>query len=357
MQPLVSVLLPYRNAGETIDEALESLLSQRDVRLEIVAIDDRSSDDGPERVLSACRADDRIRRVETSGEGGIVGALCAGLEAARGDFIARMDADDISLPGRLALQRDALLADPELGAVGTQVEAFPEEAVGEGMRRYVEWQNAIITPEDHTREIFIESPLCHPSVMMRRVALDRAGGYREGAWPEDYDLWLRLDALGLRLAKVPEVLLRWRHRVGRATFSDPRYAIARFIEAKCHHLAPRLARLNVAPGHREEGEGRQKDDGAENDARRLVVWGAGKTGRAVARSLAKAGFPASLFIDIDPRKIGRTAQGALIAGPEALAKDRHFVVVAVGARGARSLIQGHLDRAGFREAIDYLCAA
>lgn len=354
MSPLVSVVLPYRDAGETIDEALESLLSQRGVRLEVVAVDDRSGDDGPARVLRARRGDDRIRMVEAGGEGGIVGALRAGLIAARGDFIARMDADDISLPERLALQRDALLADPALGAVGTQVEAFPEEAVGGGMRRYVAWQNAIITPEEHAREIFIESPLCHPSVMMRRSALDRAGGYREGPWPEDYDLWLRLDALGLRLAKVPQVLLRWRHRVGRATFSDPRYAIARFIEAKCHYLAPRLAALEVAgAGAGAGGESERAGEGA----RRLVVWGAGKTGRAVARSLANAGARASLFIDIDPRKIGRTAQGAPIAAPAELARGRHFVVVAVGARGARELIRAHLDGAGFREGVDYLCAA
>lgn len=358
--PLVSVVLPYRDAGETIEEAIESVLADRDVDLELVAVDDGSRDDGPLRVRRICSADSRVVMASTSDAGanasantdanasarscGIVAALQEGIRVARGELIARMDGDDISLPGRLARQRDALLADARLGALGTQVEAFPDAAVAEGMRRYVRWQNTLITPEDHAREIFIESPLCHPSVMIRRSALDAVGGFRDGPWPEDYDLWLRLDEAGFLLAKVPEILLRWRHREGRATFTDPRYAIARFIDAKARYIAPRLRRMAASRG--ELGE-----------ALSLVIWGAGKTGKQVARAIEKSGLQASLFIDIDPRKIGRTARGAAIAPPSALVRGRHLVVVAVGARGARDLIRDHLSSVGFIEGSDFLCAA
>lgn len=335
MTPLVSVLLPYRDAAETIEEALGSVLAERGVDLEVIAVDDGSSDDGPSRVARMARADARLVITHTSTRAGVAGALNRAIELARSPLLARMDGDDISLPGRLARQIDALDADPRLGVVGTRVEAFPEDALGEGMRRYVAWQNAIVTPEDHARELFIESPLCHPSVMIRREALLDAGGFREGPWPEDYDLWLRLDARGYRLAKVPEVLVRWRHRPGRATFSDPRYALARFVEAKGHYLAPRLRAMG----------------------RPAAVWGAGKTGRRIARALAQGGVTPELFIDIDPRKIGRTAQGAPIEAPSALARGRHTVVVAVGARGARELIREHLTAAGFTEGADYVCAA
>ncbi|UQA63480.1 glycosyltransferase [Polyangium aurulentum] len=333
--PLVSVLLPYRNAALTLAEALGSILEERAVTLELVAIDDGSTDEGPRIVAEAARGDARVVPIATGGVG-IARALAAGHAASRGAFVARMDADDISLPGRLPRQVALLGEDERLGVVGVQVEPFPEEAVGEGLWRYVAWQNAIVTPEDHAREIFVEAPICHPSVMLRREALEAVGGFREVTWAEDYDLWLRLHTQGFRMAKVPEVLFRWRHHPGRATFRDERYAIVRFLEAKAHYLAP-IVRAS--------------------EGRALAVWGAGPTGKRLARMLADRGAPAALFVDIDPRKIGRTARGAPITAASALDPRRHFVVVAVGARGARDEIRPSLASLGFVEGRDFVCAS
>lgn len=337
MRPIVSVLLPYRNAEDTLEEALASVLQETSIELELIAVDDGSTDAGPAIVERLRLADPRVVPLENPSPGGIARALNRGLEVARGAFIARMDADDISLPRRLELQASALAHDCRLGVVGAQVELFPEGAAGEGMQRYIAWQNALLTPEDHAREIFVEAPLCHPSVMIRRTALDEVGGFREGPWPEDYDLWLRLDACGHQFAKVPEVLFRWRQRRASATFSDPRYSLARFTETRGFYLAPRL----LAKG------------------RPVAIWGAGKTGRRLAREIASHGAKPELFIDIDPRKIGRTAQGAPIKPPDALVLGHNTIVVAVGARGARELIRAHLRDAGFREGMDFdfICAA
>jgi glycosyltransferase involved in cell wall biosynthesis len=249
---LVSVLLPYRNAAHTLGEALQSILAERDLCLEVIAADDGSTDEGPAHVARLAAHDARIVPIATGGIG-IAATLSAAAAVARGDLLARMDADDISVGGRLALQAKALRRDPELAVVGARVEAFSAAPLGEGMLRYVSWLNSIITPEDHAREIFVESPLCHPSVMLRRSVFDAVGGFRETCWAEDYDLWLRLHAAGLRMAKIPELGLRWRHRPGRATFTDPRYAVRRFLEAKAHYLAPRV----------------------HADPRPLAVWGAG----------------------------------------------------------------------------------
>jgi hypothetical protein len=200
----------------------------------------------------------------------------------------------------------------------------------------VSWQNALITPDDHRRQIFVESPLCHPSVMLRAEALARVGGFRDGPFPEDYDLWLRLDAAGFGLAKLPRVLLRWRHRPGRATLRDPRYARERFVELKAPHLARRLA----------------------SKTRPIDVWGAGPTGKRLARALERCGVRAERFVDIDPRKIGGRARGAPVVAPDRLHEPgRHWVVVALGARGARDLARAALDLAGHREGEDYLCAS
>jgi hypothetical protein len=244
-----------------------------------------------------------------------------------------MDADDIAAPERLARQAALLGGRARLGAVGTLVRTLGE--CGEGMRRYVAWQNAIVSPEDHERELFVESPLCHPSVCLRRDALDDAGGWRDVAWAEDYDLWLRLDARGWELAKVPDVLLAWRQRPGQATFRDPRYSLARFVDARAFYLAPKLLRLG----------------------RPVAIWGAGPTGRRLARALEPQGVRAVRFIDIDPRKIGRVARGAPIVSPEGLRRREETIVVAVGARGARDLVRADLASRGFVECVDFVCAA
>ena len=314
---LVSVLLPYRDAAATVDAAVDGILAQGGVDLELVAIDDGSRDDGPARL--ARRRDPRIVHVATGGVG-IARALNAGLAAARGAWIARMDADDLALPGRLAAQLDLLATDPRLGAVGTRVRATAIDGavVGDGLARYVAWQNALVTPADHARERFVEATLCHPSVVLRRAALEEVGGWRDFDGPEDYDLWLRLDAAGWRLAKVPAVLLEWRHRSGRLTFADPRYTPERLLATKAPHVAAALV-------------GRGGD---------FVVWGAGPTGKRLARALEPHGVRPRAFVDIDPRKIGGVARGAPIVAPSPAIAGA-TVVVAVGAAGARPLIRDH----------------
>jgi glycosyltransferase involved in cell wall biosynthesis len=330
---MISVLLPYRDAAAHLDEALGSILSDGAAG-EVVAIDDGSRDDGPAIVARHAARDRRVVMIATGGVG-VAEALARGLAVARGELIARMDADDVSLPGRLAAERRLLDGDARLGAVGVRVEGFP--SIGNGLASYLAWQNGLTTPEEHARDLFVEAPLCHPSVLVRRAALDDVGGWRRAPWAEDYDLWLRLDARGWTMAKVPEVLFRWRHRPGRATFAAAECAPARLVEARAAYLAPRLG------------------------GRRFVVWGAGQTGKRLARALEAYGARPEAFVDIDPRKIGRPARavhivdadGFLAAGPRAAP----FVVVAVGTRGAREIVRGRLVRAGFVEGAGFVCAA
>jgi glycosyltransferase involved in cell wall biosynthesis len=334
-RPEISVLLPCRDAQDTIGEALQSILAERDLAIEVIVVDDGSRDGSRQRIETLAARDPRVRVLHTPALG-IPRALQAATAAARAPLLARMDADDVSLPGRLSAQRAALLADPTLAAVGTRVEAFPEHAVAEGLRRYVSWQNGLIDAADHRRQLFVESPLCHPAVMLRADVLAQVGGYRDGPFPEDYDLWLRLDAAGFGLAKLPFLGLRWRHRPDRATLRDPRYARERFLALKAPHLARRI-RARSRP---------------------VDVWGAGVTGKRLVRALEPHGVRAARFIDIDPRKIGGTARGAPVVAPGQLhAPGMHWVVVALGARGARDLARGALAALGQREGEDYLCAS
>lgn len=328
----ISVIVPFRNAAETLDSALHGLLADPDPRVEVLAIDDGSTDGGAQRVRTWAARDRRVVLLDNAGRG-LVRALNFGLAHAKGALIARMDADDECVPDRLQKQAAYLASHPHIAVLGCLTEAVADAGeIGPGLQHYVAWQNGLLSADDHRRELFVESPLCHPSVMLRRSALDAADGYREHKGPEDYDLWLRLDALGYRFAKLPEVLLRWVHRPGRATFSDPRYSLAQFRAAKAPFLAARVT--EQAPG------------------KRLAIWGAGPTGRRLMRDLEGHGLVADLFVDIDPVKIGRSARGAKIASVNVLDPQEHVVVAAVGARGARTLIRRELEARGFSEGVN-----
>lgn len=329
-----TVLFPVRNAEATLDRALDSLWRQTWSDFEVMAVDDGSTDRSGEILAAHARRESRLRVL--SGGAGLVAALEAARRLARTPYLARMDADDICHPDRFRRQVGYLDAHPEVAAVGSRIALFPRSGVGAGWRRYETWLNSLLTPEDHRREIFIESPLAHPSVLLRAAALEAVGGYRETGWAEDYDLWLRLDAAGWGLAKLPATLLAWRHSPARHSLTSPKYSHESFLSARAHFLArhPMLA------------------------AGRLAIWGAGRTGRRLTRKLRRHGVRVVGFYDVDPRKIGREVEGARVrpwtdlAGPGAVP-----VVVAVGSAGVRELIRPEVLRRGYREGEDLLFAA
>lgn len=336
-QPSVSVLLPVRDALPTLDTCLWSLQRQTLERFEVVAVDDGSID-GSGVLLDGWAAIDRRIRVLHQSADGLVAALNLGLARCSAPLVARMDADDVSHPRRLELQVAYLERHPNVGVVSCLVQHFPRRGVGQGFRIYEAWLNSLRDHEQMARERFIESPLAHPSAMVRRRVLLRAGGYHDMGWPEDYDLWLRLFDAGVRFAKVDKPLFFWREHGRRLTRRDPRYAPTAFLQCKAHYLAR----------------------GPLAAADRVVVWGAGPTGRALSRWLIDEGVGIAAFIDIDPDKIGRRARGRPIEPPERLGRlltPRTKVLAAVGSRGARQLIRERLNACELKEGADYWCVA
>src|SRR5207247_9233486 len=109
---------------------------------------------------------------------------------------------------------------------------------------HVDWSNTLLSHQEISLARFVESPVVHPSVMFRRELIDRLGGYAEGQFPEDYELWLRWLEAGVRFEKLPEALLRWRDRDARLSRSDPRYDSEAFYRMKAIYLARWLAANN-----------------------------------------------------------------------------------------------------------------
>ncbi|MGW8249714.1 MAG: glycosyltransferase family 2 protein, partial [Anaerolineales bacterium] len=234
--PAVSILMPCYNAADTLPEALDSLSWQTMPDFEIVAVDDGSTD-RTAGVLSQRAAHDPRLRILTQPHQGIIAALNHGLAACRAEVVARMDSDDHSDPERLARQADYLDRHPETAVVSSLVQAFPAGHVRQGFRIYIQWLNSLVSDEDIRREMFVESPMAHPSVMFRKALVERVGGYQEHGWAEDYDLWLRLYSEGARFAKLEQVLLQWRERPERLTRTDGRYSLENFLRLKAHYLA------------------------------------------------------------------------------------------------------------------------
>jgi glycosyltransferase involved in cell wall biosynthesis len=167
--------MPVRDAGEHLCVAVRSILAQSYADYELLIIDDHSRDGA----ISGLAPNPRIR-VCDSRERGIVSALNSGLRLARGTLIARMDADDIAEPARLGAQLACLDRHRDVGLCGTGVEIFREQGpLRDGFRRYQNWLNALRTPADIEREIFVENPIPHPSLMARRDLLQRLDGYRD----------------------------------------------------------------------------------------------------------------------------------------------------------------------------------
>jgi glycosyltransferase involved in cell wall biosynthesis len=268
----------------------------------------------------------------------LVAALQTGLALARGRWIARMDADDVCHPERLAAQVKLLAENPSLGLVSCLVAHGGDPVRQGGFARHIAWLNSLITPEEIALNRFVESPVAHPSVMFRRELPQAHGGYRDGSWPEDYELWLRWLERGVRFAKVPRVLLTWHDRDTRLSRCDPRYSAEAFYTLKAGHLAPVIERTRAG--------------------REVWIWGAGRVTRARVRRLETAGVRVSGFIDIDPKKQGRHRDGRLVVSPADMpGRERALVLGYVAKPGARELIRGELRRRGFMEGADFWMAA
>ncbi len=317
------MLLPVRDAAGTLAACLDSLRAQTFGDFEVIAVDDASRD-ASATMLSAAAAEDPRVHVLAGGHG-LVASLNAAARAARGDLLARMDADDVALPERLARQVAALASEPAVDILGCRVSVLDHGGRdNEGMKAYVRWSNTLVTHEAMADDILVESPLVHPSVMMRAAALRALSGYRGFDGPEDYDLWLRALAAGLRFGKVPEVLVQWRDTPSRLSRADPRYAAERFFALKVEHLVARLR----------AGEA-------------VVLWGAGPIGKAWARALAARGHVIRAFVEVDPRKIGQTVHGAPVVTVAAAGGHRDCAhLAAVGRPDARARIRDAAARLG-----------
>ena len=203
--PEVSVVMSVYNAADYLETAIQSILTQENVSLELIVIDDGSTDGSPDILRRLAKDDNRVR-LFVQANAGLTLSLIYGCQLARGEFIARQDADDVSLPDRLRKQRDSLKADESLAFVSCNaIYMGPNDEMLEQIIRPTD-------PVEATRQLLFEEtgPPAHGSVMMRRTSYEFVGGYREQFYfAQDSDLWLRLGRVG-QIKYLPETLYAWR---------------------------------------------------------------------------------------------------------------------------------------------------
>ncbi len=332
MEVTVSVVMPFYRDENTLAASIDSILNQSFTDFELLLIDNNAGAEAVAIASEKASSDNRITILPESNQG-IVYALNTGIRNARGKYIARMDADDISHPDRFAKQVDYLEKNPETGLVASCVNYVGDEDLQFGFFEYVKWNNRLITHEEIASNRFVESPIVHPTVMFRTELIGEFGAYRHGEFPEDYELWLRFLAAGVRMHKIPDPLLDWKDSPERLTRSDERYATLAFFETKTIYLYDWLKENN--PYFPE-----------------VVVWGAGRRSRERFGLLHDLGIQPKFFIDLranPPRRV--------IEYKHTPPAGKHFIVSYVANRDAREQIKSFLVQLGYTEGKDFICVA
>lgn len=329
--------MPVRDAEETLQASLDSLLVETGSDIEFVLVNDGSNDSTLAILDAAAAIDARVVVVDRP-RLGLVAALNAGLTVCRGEFVARHDADDLSIAGRLTAQRRFLLANSEIDLVATRCEVFRDDGPAKmGMLRWTEWSNGLETHEAMYRERFVESPFAHPSIMIRAATLRAADGYRLGDFPEDYELWLRLFADGRRFGRLPQLGVRIRDHDRRSIRNQPQYRPEAFRNLKIDHLR----REFLQPGEP------------------VLVFGGGPVARSWVTSLQENQVDVAGMVDINPRRIGQIVRDVpVISTRQAVAGYRRVKALgAVGRPGGREDIRASLGELGRREGEDFIFVA
>ena len=319
--PLISVVLPVRDAAKTVERAARSILQSSFKEIELVVIDDGSTDGSPEIIRKI--TDSRLRLFQ-QGKEGICAAANRGTTEAHASVIARMDADDFSHPTRLEKQFE-LLHRNKVDIVGCQVKIIDiyGQAVA-SMQRYESWSNALTEPDQIAAMRFVELPIINPTLMAKREVFELS--YRQGDWPEDYDLCLRALGKELRAAKVTEVLLDWIDSSKRLTRKDARYSPEAFDRCRRTHLI----------------------EGPLKGVKEVDLWGAGQAGKPWLRWLQDKGFHVRHIIEVSPKKIGTKIHEVPVICPHDLPPpEGNPLIIAVGAAGARELIEAELIEKGY----------
>lgn len=283
--PLVSILIPFKNTERFLYDCLDSVCSQTYTNWEILAVNDQSTDAGRGLVESLSEKEVRIKVIDNKGKG-IIDALRTAHGKSNGQLITRMDSDDIMAPNKLRTMVDALLGHGKGHLAVGQVKYFSDRGISDGYARYEKWLNGLTETGSNYSEIYKECVIPSPCWMAYRQDLDACGAFGPDRYPEDYDLAFRFYEKGLKCIPCNQVLHHWRDYDTRTSRTSEHYAQNYFLDIKLHYFLK-----------------------LDSDSDRpLALWGAGKKGKEIAKGLQKQDIAFHWLCD-NPKKIGKEIYG------------------------------------------------
>ena len=328
----ISVILPFYNAEVGLKGAIQSILNQTYQDFELILVNNNSSDKSFEIVSHLAHEDLRIKLVAETKQG-VVHAANNGMKAAKGKYIARMDADDIAHPERLKQQFRHLEQNPQVSISTSKVKYKTKEDGLTEFSHFVDWSNQLISTHDIYHNRFVEFPIVNPTLLFRRSIIDKIGYLKNGHFPEDYEWFLRAIDRGYLLEKLPIPLLEWNDSSSRITRTDSRYNSDAFFNVKTNYLAKHLNKIKQT---------------------HVWIWGAGKL--AIKRSQLLLNYDIKIHGYIDIKNNKEVVDYPCIHFEDLDINTQTFVIRYVTNRNKRDEIRAFLNSKGYQEGINYIIA-
>ncbi|WP_179347868.1 glycosyltransferase [Winogradskyella pacifica] len=329
-QPLVSIVVPFKNTEAFIIECITSILNQTHTNWEVIFIDDHSDDNSYKIVESHAQTDSRIKLYKNEGSG-IIDALQTAYKQSSGTYITRMDSDDMMTPTRLETMVSNLEKHGRKHLAVGQVKYFRADGLSDGFARYEQWLNSLTVEGENYSEIYKECVIPSPCWMLHRDDFDACDGFNSNIYPEDYELAFRFYKAGYTCIPCDKVLLHWRDYSTRTSRTHEHYAENSFLDLKVHYFLE----LNY------------------DKTRPLVIWGAGHKGKTLAKILLKENIPFYWICD-NPKKIGKHIYDQELYNFDYLAELKQpQSIVTVANSEAQKEIKSYFETKNMEPMIDY----
>jgi len=236
--------MSVKNEAKYLHECIDSIIQQSHQNWELLITDDHSTDNTARILEEYSKIDSRISwRINE--HSGIIPALSQAYSLSSGDYITRMDGDDVMPVRKLEVLLDLLSSQPQSTIVTGKVTYFSNQAISEGYQTYENWLNDLCENQNHADWIYRECVIASPNWLCHRETLDKVGGFNQLNYPEDYDLVLKWHAHNCQFVATTEVTHLWREHPERTSRNSDIYEQGSFFELKLPYFVRHFANKHV----------------------------------------------------------------------------------------------------------------
>jgi len=329
--PLISILIPFKNTEAFIVDCLESIINQTYTNWELLIVDDHSTDSSFSIVETIAHNDIRITLFKNSGSG-IIDALQLAFKQSTGELITRMDSDDIMYQNKLEILSNNLLTYGKKHVAVGMVNYFSEDGIKAGYKNYEIWLNGLTKNGSNYSEIYKECVIPSPCWMIHREDLISCNSFNPKRYPEDYDLAFRFYKHHFKCIPCDVVIHDWRDYSHRTSRTNEHYAENHFIPLKLDYFLE----LDY------------------NQEKTLVVWGAGNKGKFIAKSLIEKNMAFEWICD-NPKKIGKDIYGKILRPFNCLETiENAQSIITVANKTAQTEIRDYLNKLKMKSITNYV---